>query len=142
VSRRGDGTLWIIDGQHRVELLVPALQRVYQGAGMASEAEGALALRRALQTIQGAWGRQAGNYSGHVIEALGLIYLRYGAAIDQPKVIAQLAKLTGGALKLIQQGKGLREQFGGTIPYSIADAIVVAYNRSSRGKAKLERWRG
>lgn len=219
VSRRSDGTLWIIDGQHRVELLravgwgdqslycevfsslsireeaalflsrndrlsvrsfdkfkaactaehgaetaiakivsacglkiaegdgegsvaaVTALRRVYQGAGMASDGEGSAALRRALQTIQGAWDRAAKNYNAHVIEALGLVFLRYGTGIDQSRVIGTLAKLPGGAAKLVQQGKGLREQFGGTVPYNIADAVVIAYNRGHRRAAKLERWR-
>lgn len=218
VSKRSDGSVWIIDGQHRVELLravgwgdqkaycevfdglsireeaalflarndkisvrtydkfmagvtaeqpinvaiikivqaaglkiaegnvdgaigaVSSLQYVYGGAGMASEREGERALRRALGTLKLAWGGHAGSFEGPVIEALGLIYLRYGSKIDDTQVVTFLAKLPGGTGKLVQQGRALKDSHGGRIGYNIADAIVLGYNRKRR-TGKLEHWR-
>jgi hypothetical protein len=120
---------------------VSALHHVYMGGGMASEKEGALSLRRALQTILGAWGRASGNFSGAVIEALGLLYLRYGSGANDAEVIAWLSKLPGGAKKLEQQGRALRDAHGGALSYNVADAIVLGYNRKRRTN-KLDRWRG
>ena len=80
------------------------------------------------------------NRRSVVVEALGRVYLRYGNGIDQSGIVAWLAKLPGGAAKLAQQGKSLRDTHGGTIPYNIADVIVLGYNRKRRA-GKLERWR-
>lgn len=219
VSRRADGTLWVIDGQHRVELLracgwgetaiyceifdgltiqeeaalflkrndrisvrafdkfmaslteqneaacaidrivrdtglriaegnnegsvaaVTALQHVYSGARVASEREGAASLKKTLHALIAAWDKAAANFQGPIIEGVGLLFLRYGSKIDQEWLVAKLAKITGGAAKLLQRGKAAREVNGGGAGYAIASVIVENYNKGLRGKKKLDGWR-
>lgn len=217
ISRREDGSTWIIDGQHRVELLravgwgnqkayceifdniglrqeaalflkrndkisvrtfdkfavsitegnaescaiakivakvglkiaegsaegslyaVTALGRIFAGGGMASEKEGAIALEKTLQTIEEAWGRQSTNFQGQVIEGIGMVHLRYGAKLDHGGLVAVLAKISGGAARLVTYAKQIRESYGGSPAWSVGAVLVQRYNRGRRSN-KLEGW--
>lgn len=118
---------------------VSALLHLYGGAGVSSEQDGAAALRKTLQTINAAWGNQAANFQGQVMEGIGLIHLRYGSKVDQGALVGTLSKVGGGAVGLLGQAKGLRETHGGSLPYSVGAAIVLRYNRGRRA-GKLDSW--
>jgi hypothetical protein len=218
ISRRRDGSLWIIDGQHRVALLravewgdqsvycevfdaltlqqeaalfltrndrisvrpfdkfkvgctgedevglaiasivanaglviaegnregcvsaVTALERVYRGAGIGSEREGAIALRRALAALVAAWGKPSANFQGQIVEGVGRMFLRH-AEIEDAVLVSVLRKLTAGATGLIGKARQLRDMDGGSLPTCVSDFLVKAYNRSRKSADKrLDAW--
>lgn len=118
---------------------VSALERVYHGAGIASEKEGAGALKRALNVLVRAWGNQASSVNGIVIQAVGMVFLRYSRDVDETELIKKLAPFPGGAPGLLGKGKSLQELRGRPLHHCIASIIVDQYNKARRA-SKLESW--
>lgn len=118
---------------------VDALERVYLGGGIASPKEGPRALGQALAVLVNAWGNQASAVNGKVIQAIGLVELRYNGAIDQKALGAKLAPFPGGAPGLLGRGKSLQETRGKPLHHCIASIIVDMYNKGRRS-GQLEKW--
>lgn len=122
-----------------VIMAVSALQKVYHGAGIASDKEGPQALRNTMKTIVQAWGKTSGAVSGDVITGIGLVQLRYNGRIDQKDLATKLAPFPGGGPGLVGKGKALREMNGRPVSHCIAAIIVDQYNKGKR-TGKLDAW--
>ena len=118
---------------------VDALERVYMGAGIASPKEGARALADALKIALRAWGNQPSSVNGRVIQALGMVELRYNGKIDQKALADKLAPFPGGAPSLIGKGRSMQELRSRPLHHCIASIIVDIYNKGRRA-GKLDVW--
>lgn len=118
---------------------VDALERVYLGGGIASAQEGPAALSKALKILVRAWGQQSSSVNGKVIQALGLVFLRYNGSVDEPDLTKKLAPFPGGAPGLLGKGRSQQELSGRPLHHCIAAIIVDQYNKGRR-TAKLEAW--
>lgn len=118
---------------------VVSLEKVYRGAGIASEKDGPQALRNTLKTLVQAWGKNSGSISGDVILGIGLVQLRYNGKIDQSDLVKKLAPFPGGAPGLVGKGKAARDISGRPLAHCVASIVVDQYNRSKRS-GKLDAW--
>lgn len=118
---------------------VEALERVYRGCGMAGQKEGAAALAAALKIALRAWGNQPSSVNGKVIQALGMVQLRYNGNIDQKALAQKLALFPGGAPSLLGKGRSMQDLRGRPLHHCIASIIVDTYNKGRKG-TKLEAW--
>lgn len=118
---------------------VAALERVYNGAGIASPKEGPTALGKALKVTVQAWGKQTSSVNGKVIEALGMVFLRYNGNIKEPELIKKLAPIPGGAPGLLGKGRSQQDTLGRPLNHSIASIVVNLYNKG-RHAGKLDAW--
>lgn len=117
---------------------VASLEYVYRGGRGSSAKGGPAALAKTLKTIDAAWGREAANFNGHVIEGVGLVHLRY-ASVNQEALVAKLTALRGGAAGLVAKGGQARDVRGGRMGFCVAGVIVDLYNKGRRA-GKLEDW--
>lgn len=115
---------------------ISALRRVYAGAGTGRSNPDAL--HRTLQVILRAWGREASNFNGKIINGLGLVQVRYGANLDQDVLVKKLAAHPGGAAGLIGSAGTLYSIRHTDIAKCMASVIVDIYNKGR--KEKLEGW--
>lgn len=120
---------------------VDALERVYLGCGIASQQEGAIALAAALKVVIQAWGKQPSSVNGRVIQALGMVQLRYNGGIDQKALTQKLAPFPGGAPSLLGKGRSMQELRGRPLHHCIASIVVDLYNKGRR-VGQLESWEG
>lgn len=106
---------------------VAAFERIYNLDGEAAE--------RTIATITRAWGRDAHNADGRLVEGIGLVYVRYGAAADSDDLIERLARFSGGSGALLGRARGLRDLVGSTVPRAVAEIVVEEYNRRRKTRA-------
>lgn len=119
-----------------------ACESVYAGGRLGKAKDGPSALSKVFKTLVDAYGRdRLLNFEGALIEGLGLLFLRYGAAVDQTTIADRLAKAPGGPGGVIGRARSLRDIRGGnSIAHCVAIVLVELYNKGQR-KAKLEDWR-
>jgi hypothetical protein len=125
------------DGVGSVSAVV-ALERVYCGAKL-SKSNGPKALQDSLKIIIDSWGKESSNFSGVLIEGIGLVKLKYGQRIDNASLVKKLAKIGGGASGLIGRARASKDIHGQTMPRNVAAVVVDSFNRGKR-VAKVERW--
>jgi hypothetical protein len=118
---------------------VAALERVYRGAGIGSLKDGPKALSRTLTILQKAWGNDPSSFQGALIEAMGLVCLRYGSTVDDAALATKLASESGGAPGVIGKGRSVRDLRSRPVAHCIASVIVDLYNKGRRS-GKLEDW--
>lgn len=118
---------------------VRALQKVYNGAGIASGKEGPAALARTLKVLKNAWGRQISTFNGTIIEGLGLVQLRYNGKLEQETLVEKLAPFSGGAPGVLGRARALRDMRGKSMSYCVAAVIVDIYNKG-RKAGKVDEW--
>lgn len=118
---------------------VDALERVYRGAGIASQKEGPTALAKSLKTLVQAWGNQASSVNGKVVLALGMLFLRYNGAIQERDLVKKLAPFPGGAPGILGRGRSMQDLRGRPLHHCMASIMVDVYNKG-RSKAKLDSW--
>lgn len=124
---------WLIGfGRGNYIAAVNALERVYRRSPEA--------LERAVSTIARAWGHVVPGNDGRLIEGIGLVYARFGAAIEVADLVPRLASFAGGPGALLGRAKGLQEMIGGNQPNAVAEVVVEAYNRGRRTRA-VPPWR-
>jgi len=98
------------------------------------------ALSKALGVITRAWGHEPPANDGRIIEGVGLVFARYGAAIEVADLAPRLSSFAGGPGALLGKAKGLRDMIGGTQTNAVAEVVVETYNRARRTRA-LPPWR-
>lgn len=118
---------------------VAAIERVYEGAGIASPKEGPAALGKALKTLVQSFGKQQASVNGAVVQGLGMVYLRYNGKINEKELVDKLAPMPGGCPGLVGKGRSMRELRGRPLPHCIASIVVDIYNRGRRTE-KIEAW--
>lgn len=98
------------------------------------------ALEKALATSTRAWGHVPGAGDGRIIEGLGLVYVRYGAAVDTDSMIRRMATFEAGPLGLLGRAHGLASIIRAKAPQALAEVVVDEYNRHRRS-SRLPEWR-
>lgn len=111
---------------------VAAIERIWQREQTAVE--------RTIVTITRAWGHAPAAVNGLLVEGIGLVYARYGNAIDDKSMADRLARYPGGAGRLIGAARGIAETYRFTVSTGIADLVVELYNSQRKTKA-LPPWR-
>jgi len=111
---------------------VDKLERIFSGAGIASEREGGMALKNTLMVIRNAWGKSPPGFNGLIIHGLGLVQLRYRDEIDQAALSKKLAPVKGGAPGLLGNARSLHELSGRPVHDCVASIIVDIYNKGRR----------
>lgn len=116
---------------------VNALRQVYEGAGLAQRSPASLA--KALKLLRSSWGTSSAAFDGSLILGAGLLFIRYGDAIDTANMTMKLAKFSGGPSGLLGLAKLVREMKRRPVGHCVAAVMVDAYNQGKRGN-KLEDW--
>lgn len=118
---------------------VDKLEKIYDGAGIASQREGAAALSRTLSVIKSAWGESPAGFNGALLHGIGMVQIRYNGAIDQKALANKLAPVKGGAPGLLGNARALREMSGRPVNHCVASIVVDLYNKGRRA-GKLDDW--
>lgn len=111
---------------------VASIERIWRQDKTAAE--------HAVVTLTRAWGHSPMNLDGRILEGVGLLYLRYGSAIDASDLTDRLARFPGGAGALLGKARGLRELLNVTVPRALAEIVVELYNARRKTRA-LPPWR-
>lgn len=124
----------VIDGQPGDGHLaaVVAVERVYRGDRGMSKGTHPKVLKDTLKVITDAWGPVATGLNGDIILGVGLLFHRYGKAVDSAVLTNKLASLTGGPAGLLGLGRTYRSLRGGTVAQAVAGAVVDLYNKGRR----------
>jgi uncharacterized protein DUF6551 len=99
------------------------------------------ALESTLAVVTEAWGMDKDAVSGWVLYGIGMLYVRYGDAIDGQHLIRKLAAMAGGPLKVLAEGKAFAALLSGTVGSGVSEYLVGQYNQSRRVN-RLPEWRG
>lgn len=118
---------------------VASLLKIYNGAGLRSQTEGAHALDRTLAALTQCFGKNASAFSAKIIEGMGMVQLRYNGAIDQKALVTKLATFKGGAAGLLGIARALADMNGRPVHHSVAATIVDQYNKGRR-TGQLDAW--
>lgn len=108
---------------------VNALRSIYSS-------HGGHTLGATIRALRDSFGDQ--GYERHILLGLAAVIARYG--VTEESIVASLAKVPRGSKGLSQAAALNREAFGCTIVEATSAAIVDAYNKGRRGKAKLPSW--
>lgn len=119
---------------------VAALQRVYLLTDRNGQQTGKIALNRALLVLQRAFGDGASSFEGHLIEGMGLLYVRYGSKIETDRLTEKLASFKGGAPGLLGQARALRELKGTSVSRCVAATVADIYNKGRRAGSLGDWW--
>lgn len=117
---------------------VGAMQKVYDGAGIARGNARPDLVTVVIGVITAAWGRDQRGAHNLVVGGLGQFYARYGADVDHAKVISELSKMT--PLGLVGKAKTLQDARGGTVVSAVAEVVTGLYNKGRRVN-RLPDWR-
>lgn len=98
------------------------------------------AVERTVVTLTRAFGHDAIAVHGSLVEGVGLVYARYGEAVDDKGLADRLARYPGGAARLIGAARGIAQTYRFTLSAGIADLVVELYNSGRKTKA-LPPWR-
>jgi hypothetical protein len=134
VSRIVEDNGWkvVLGGRDNHFSAVAAAERVYRLDPDAFE--------RTVSILTRAWGHQHDAVDNRIVEGLGLVLARYGAAVDLGSMTDRLARYNGGPGKLIGNARTLSDALGVTVTKGMAEAIVEIYNKSKTTRA-LPPWR-
>jgi hypothetical protein len=119
---------------------VAALQRVYRLTNTKGEPTGKLALSRALHVLQRAFGDGAASFESHLIEGLGLFYVRYGSQIETDRLVVKLSTYKGGAPGLLGTARSVREQKSKSVARCVASVVTDLYNKGRRSGSLGDWW--
>jgi hypothetical protein len=111
---------------------IQAFERVYRASPAAAE--------KTIATITRAWGHDRNGVDGRLLDGLGLVYARYGEAINVSELTDRLSKYAGGPGALLGKSRGLSDLIGVTVGKAVAEVVVELYNRLRKTKG-LPAWR-
>jgi hypothetical protein len=96
-------------------------------------------LRRTLQAIIGAWGKDRHALHGTIITGIGRVYTRDKARISDEEMVAHLARRAGGPAKLLGDARGMHSMIGGSVSFCVSELVVQEYNRGRRASDRMLR---
>lgn len=99
-----------------------------------------VAIERTIATITRAWGHTTTGTDGRIVEGLGMVYARYGSAVDDNDVVDRLAKYAGGPNRLLGNARAVRDMYRISVGSAVADIVVELYNARRKTRA-LAPWR-
>jgi hypothetical protein len=98
------------------------------------------ALDKAVATLTRAWGHDdTATVDGRLVEGVGLVYARYGIAVEASELTDRLAR-SGTPAALLGKARTFRDTIGGTVTRAVAEIVVEMYNVRRKTKA-LPSWR-
>lgn len=115
---------------------VQSLERVY----VADRDSDPTAAERTIATVTSSWGHEPDGVDGRLIDGLGRVYVRYGAAVNSTEMISRLRKYPGGPGALIGRARGLKDLLGVASSTAFAELFVETYNKQRKTRA-LPSWR-
>lgn len=97
---------------------------------------------RVLRTLKTAFPEDPDALEGTMIEAMGLIYIRYGNHVDEKEMTARLAAHAPGPKGLLRRAQSQRERTGNRVSFCLAGAMTEVYNKSTgpRASDRLADW--
>ncbi len=106
------------------------------------------AVERTIATITNAWGRTTKGSNGGIVEGIGLVYARFGDAVDDFALADKLSRFGGKSARdiadrparLIGAARGIAETYGWPVSKGVADLVVETYNKGRTTRA-LPAWR-
>lgn len=98
------------------------------------------AVERTISTITRAWGHTNAGVDGRIFEGLGLVFARYGSAVDDSDLVERLARYAGGPARLLGNARGMKDLLRVTVVAGVAEVIVELYNVRRKTRA-LPPWR-
>jgi len=98
------------------------------------------ALGRALATLARAWGTDGPAGDGRLIEGIGLLFHRYGTAVEPDELARKLAPVGGGPGAFLGRARQMRDLVGYSLPNAVAEIAVETYNKGRRTRV-LPPWR-
>lgn len=116
-----------------------ALESVYMGRKMRFNTPSPEALEMTLHSISAAYGRTRDSVDRHLIEGIGLFWLKHPKA-DVKRFVKKLIAHRGGVGTVVNRGKGKQDIHGVTLPMGIARHLTDEYNKGTRGKSRLNGW--
>lgn len=96
------------------------------------------ALEKSITTISKAWGHDEAD--GRVFEGIGLLFARYGEAIELTALAERLSVFPGGQRALLGKARGLADLMSVPVVKAVAEVVVEVYNARRKTKA-LPAWR-
>lgn len=111
---------------------VSTLERVYRRNNRAADLT--------LATVTAAWGHDSMAVDGRVLDGLGLVFERYGDAVDADDLANRLAKYPGGPANLVGRARGAADLLHIATPKAMAEIVVELYNKRRTARA-LPAWR-
>lgn len=97
-------------------------------------------LELALRIVTQAWGYKSESVDGRILLGFGLLFNRFGDAIDRSVLVKKLAEFPAGASGVIGKARGMQQFQGGTVAHCVAEVVVTAYNARRRSNV-LPDWR-
>lgn len=85
-----------------------------------------------LAVLTAAWGTTIDAVDGALIQGVGLVFKRYGDAIDTESLVRKLAKMPAGPMGLIGDARGLTRLRPGSVSRCVAIIVIDLYNRGRR----------
>ena len=95
------------------------------------------AVEKSIVTITKAWGHDEAD--GRVFEGLGLLYRRYGDAVNLSALVDRLSAFSGGQRNLLGTARGAAVLLKVTVPRAVAGVAVQEYNARRKSRA-LPSW--
>lgn len=113
-----------------------SLEKIY----LATPQQPGRALFPTLRVVGEAWGYKPEAVNGCLLEGIGMVFARFGDAIQLPGMVKKLSEYPGGPGGLLGKARGLREFQGGILAHSVAEIVVKSYNTRRRAGA-LPDWK-
>lgn len=120
---------------------VRSLEKIHAGDKRSdSDMDGINTVRQTLRVTTEAWGYKAEAATGQLLQGIGMVFSRYGDAIDTSALVKKLSSYPGGAAGVLGDARGLQQYHGGTVAHCISETVVRLYNKNRRAGA-LPEWR-
>jgi hypothetical protein len=94
---------------------------------------------RVLDIVRAVWGIRGTDH--RIMNGVAAFLTRYGSKIDDVRLISKMSTGWKDPKTLIESAQALRTAYKGSIHYSIADLLVVEYNKNKKDENKLPAWR-
>jgi hypothetical protein len=101
-----------------------------------------MAFQRTIETLTRAWGHENDStVDNRLVEGLGLVFAKYGDAVNASELVVRLQRYHGGANRMVGSARGLRDMMGRKLSDAVAELIVALYNKGRQTRT-LPAWQG
>lgn len=89
-------------------------------------------LETALQLLIAAWGRDAGNFKGPIVDGLSWFLSSRAADLNLKRLVKVMQKIRNGGNGLLEKGRSYQDLHGGTLPGGVAESLGILYDKGRR----------
>lgn len=122
-------------------MAVAAVENLFNGGRVFAEGPHLGACDTTIAILTRAWGHNSDGVRGELVNGLGNFVLRHGAAVDQPKLVSELATFEGGPLGMVGNARTLRQVSGGNVVDAMAEIVTNLQNKGRRAN-RMPAWGG